>query len=59
MGTTAIAELERAPRGPYCGAVGWVDADRGTEGTDRTTKEPPVVETTGGSRWCAILGLNQ
>ncbi len=24
----AIAELERAPRGPYCGAVGWVDADR-------------------------------
>ncbi|MEE4542944.1 chorismate-binding protein [Streptomyces sp. V4-01] len=26
----AIAELETAPRGPYCGAVGWVDADRGT-----------------------------
>jgi len=25
-----IAELETAPRGPYCGAVGWVDADRGT-----------------------------
>lgn len=25
-----IEELERAPRGPYCGAVGWVDADRGT-----------------------------
>ena len=25
---TAIAELEPAPRGPYCGAVGWVDADR-------------------------------
>jgi para-aminobenzoate synthetase component 1 len=24
-----IAELETAPRGPYCGAVGWVDADRG------------------------------
>ena len=22
--------LETAPRGPYCGAVGWVDADRGT-----------------------------
>ncbi len=22
-----IAELETAPRGPYCGAVGWVDAD--------------------------------
>jgi para-aminobenzoate synthetase component 1 len=25
-----IAELETAPRGPYCGAVGWVDADRHT-----------------------------
>lgn len=24
-----IDELETAPRGPYCGAVGWVDADRG------------------------------
>ncbi|MEZ0113136.1 para-aminobenzoate synthetase component 1 [Catenulispora sp. EB89] len=24
-----IDELENAPRGPYCGAVGWVDADRG------------------------------
>lgn len=25
-----IEELETAPRGPYCGAVGWVDADRST-----------------------------
>ena len=25
----AHAELEPVPRGPYCGAVGWVDADRG------------------------------
>jgi len=25
----AIAELETAPRGPYCGAIGWVDADTG------------------------------
>ncbi|MGH8970432.1 MAG: chorismate-binding protein, partial [Actinomycetes bacterium] len=25
-----IGELEPVPRGPYCGAVGWVDADRGT-----------------------------
>ncbi|MBY8879843.1 chorismate-binding protein [Actinacidiphila acidipaludis] len=23
-----IRELETAPRGPYCGAIGWVDADR-------------------------------
>jgi para-aminobenzoate synthetase component 1 len=26
----AIADLEPAPRGPYCGAVGWVDADNDT-----------------------------
>ncbi|WP_354645134.1 chorismate-binding protein [Kitasatospora camelliae] len=24
-----IDALETAPRGPYCGAIGWVDADRG------------------------------
>lgn len=24
-----IADLETAPRGPYCGAIGWVDADAG------------------------------
>ena len=24
----AIADLEPVPRGPYCGAIGWVDADR-------------------------------
>uniref|UniRef100_UPI0035588001 chorismate-binding protein n=1 Tax=Streptomyces corallincola TaxID=2851888 RepID=UPI0035588001 len=25
-----IRALETAPRGPYCGGIGWVDADRGT-----------------------------
>ncbi|MGW0130729.1 chorismate-binding protein [Streptomyces sp. NPDC003299] len=25
-----IEELETVPRGPYCGGIGWVDADRGT-----------------------------
>ncbi|MEO6142413.1 MAG: chorismate-binding protein [Dermatophilaceae bacterium] len=25
----AIADLEAVPRGPYCGAIGWVDADTG------------------------------
>lgn len=25
-----IRELEPTPRGPYCGAIGWVDADAGT-----------------------------
>jgi para-aminobenzoate synthetase component 1 len=27
---TVIGELETAPRGPYCGGLGWVDADRRT-----------------------------
>ena len=26
---TTIRDLERVPRGPYCGAIGWVDADCG------------------------------
>jgi para-aminobenzoate synthetase component 1 len=26
----AISDLEPVPRGPYCGALGWVDADHGT-----------------------------
>ncbi|KQX66898.1 anthranilate synthase component I family protein [Angustibacter sp. Root456] len=26
----AITDLERSARGPYCGAVGWIDADAGT-----------------------------
>ena len=26
----AVRDLEPVPRGPYCGAIGWVDADRGT-----------------------------
>ena len=27
---TTIGDLEAAARGPYCGAIGWVDADTGT-----------------------------
>lgn len=47
-----IRELETAPRGPYCGAVGWVDADRGraelavgirTFWIDRQAAEGPVL----------------
>jgi para-aminobenzoate synthetase component 1 len=26
----AIADLEPVPRGPYCGGIGWIDADAGT-----------------------------
>ena len=47
-----IEALETAPRGPYCGAVGWVDADRGearlavgirTFWVDRTDPAAPEV----------------
>ncbi|WP_404387081.1 chorismate-binding protein [Humibacillus xanthopallidus] len=27
---TTIGDLEPVPRGPYCGAIGWVDGDTGT-----------------------------
>ncbi|AXG76912.1 chorismate-binding protein [Streptomyces paludis] len=47
-----IDELETAPRGPYCGGIGWVDADRGTAELavgirtfwiDRATPAGPVL----------------
>ncbi|ANZ19778.1 anthranilate synthase [Streptomyces noursei ATCC 11455] len=47
-----IDELETAPRGPYCGGIGWVDADRRTGWLnvgirtfwiDRATTEGPVL----------------
>lgn len=57
-----IEELETAPRGPYCGAVGWVDADRQeaelavgirTFWLDRTDPAGPVVRfgTGAGITW--------
>ncbi|MFJ2116322.1 MULTISPECIES: chorismate-binding protein [unclassified Streptomyces] len=47
-----IEELETAPRGPYCGGIGWVDADRDTAALavgirtfwiDRDTAPAPVL----------------
>ncbi|MGA5699430.1 chorismate-binding protein [Peterkaempfera bronchialis] len=57
-----IEALETAPRGPYCGAVGWVDADRGeaelavgirTFWIDRTAPGGPAVRfgTGAGITW--------
>ncbi|MFI9272646.1 chorismate-binding protein [Kitasatospora sp. NPDC052896] len=57
-----IDALETAPRGPYCGAVGWVDADRGqaelavgirTFWIDRSTAAAPVLHfgTGAGITW--------
>ncbi|WP_329114497.1 chorismate-binding protein [Streptomyces sp. NBC_01465] len=57
-----IEALETAPRGPYCGAIGWVDADRGTAELavgirtfwiDRTEERGPVLRfgTGAGITW--------
>ncbi|MER5863649.1 chorismate-binding protein [Kitasatospora sp. NPDC002040] len=57
-----IDALETAPRGPYCGAIGWVDADRGeaelavgirTFWIDRTYPGAPVLRfgTGAGITW--------
>ncbi|MEU1818275.1 chorismate-binding protein [Streptomyces roseifaciens] len=57
-----IRALETAPRGPYCGGVGWVDADRGTGQLavgirtfwiDRTAAPGPVLRfgTGAGITW--------
>ncbi|MEU9759330.1 chorismate-binding protein [Streptomyces sp. NPDC047987] len=56
-----IEELETAPRGPYCGGIGWVDADRRTASLavgirtfwiDRTQRAPVLRFGTGaGITW--------
>lgn len=56
-----IASLETAPRGPYCGGIGWVDADRATASLavgirtfwiDRTGPDPVLRFGTGaGITW--------
>ncbi|BFV55800.1 chorismate-binding protein [Kitasatospora sp. CMC57] len=57
-----IDALETAPRGPYCGAIGWVDADRGeaelavgirTFWIDRTVADAPALRfgTGAGITW--------
>ncbi|MEV5239364.1 chorismate-binding protein [Streptomyces cinnamoneus] len=57
-----IEALEPAPRGPYCGGIGWVDADRGTGELavgirtfwiDRTGPDGPVLRfgTGAGITW--------
>ncbi|MGX4693274.1 chorismate-binding protein [Streptomyces sp. JNUCC 63] len=52
-----IDALETAPRGPYCGGIGWVDADRGvgelavgirTFWIDRAARGSPLREEPGG-----------
>lgn len=63
-----IDALETAPRGPYCGAVGWVDADRGTGELavairtfwiDRAAPAGPVLRfgTGAGITWGSDPGL--
>lgn len=44
-----IDALETAPRGPYCGGVGWVDADRGTAELAVGIRTFWIDRTTGGA----------
>ena len=57
-----IEALETVPRGPYCGGIGWVDADRGTGvlavgirtfWIDRTAPRSPILHfgTGAGITW--------
>jgi para-aminobenzoate synthetase component 1 len=47
---TAIHDLETRPRGPYCGAIGWVDADAG-EADLAVGIRTFWAEHDGGRRW--------
>lgn len=51
-----IRELETAPRGPYCGAVGWVDADRGTAGLAVGIRTFWIEREAGAPRLCFGTG---
>lgn len=47
----AIRDLEPAPRGPYCGAVGWVDADHGEADLAVGIRTFWAEHDDGGGRW--------
>lgn len=46
-----IADLEPVPRGPYCGAFGWVDTDRGTAELAVAIRTFWIESDDGGRRW--------
>ncbi|MEU5402937.1 chorismate-binding protein [Streptomyces sp. NPDC005963] len=52
---TIIDALETAPRGPYCGGIGWVDADRGTGELAVGIRTFWIDRTQGGSHPGAVL----
>jgi para-aminobenzoate synthetase component I len=47
----AIADLEPVPRGPYCGVVGWVDADTGEAELAVSIRTFWADRDTTGRRW--------
>ena len=47
----AIEDLEPVARGPYCGAIGWVDADRGTASLAVGIRTFWAEHDTAGQRW--------
>ncbi len=46
-----IADLEGVPRGPYCGALGWVDADHGEAELAVGIRTFWAERDTAGARW--------
>lgn len=51
---TTIADLETRPRGPYCGAIGWVDASRGEAQLAVGIRTFWAEHDLEGSRWLAF-----
>jgi para-aminobenzoate synthetase component I len=47
----AVADLEPVPRGPYCGAIGWIDADRGTAELAVGIRSFWATRDSDGTRW--------
>ncbi|GKQ40838.1 anthranilate synthase [Streptomyces sp. A012304] len=50
-----IAALETAPRGPYCGGVGWADADRGTGHSPSASARSGSTAPLPAVRYCASV----
>ncbi|QGN57383.1 chorismate-binding protein [Nostocoides sp. HKS02] len=48
---TTIRDLEPARRGPYCGAIGWIDADSGTAELAVGIRSFWAERDAGGRRW--------
>jgi len=50
-----ISELEGEPRGAYCGALGWIDCDRGDMDLNVMIRTAALRRDEEGGGWCASL----